>query len=457
MGNTLVAYLHRKDGVGANFHKSLTNLLFHDQGRHVAACSDTPAGPASIDLARNNLMLDFLERDPAVEWLFMVDDDMGFEPDVLDKLHSVADPVERPLVGGLAFAQRDLEDDGLNGYGWRAKPTIFDYADPGDGQGRRLMYRHWYPVNSLIKCDSTGGAFVLIHRSVGIRILEEQGPNWFTRFEDVQGLMSEDHSFFTRCHELGYPLHIHTGARTNHCKSTWLNESTFWEHADPPPATERVDVIVPVLHRPQNVAPFMESLIASTGLATAWFVCDRDDRGEQEAVLAAGGRVLKCDGTFAEKVNYAYGKVAPQAPWLLLVGDDVQFRPGWWDHALFTAWATPGTNVVGTNDLGNARVLRGEHATHMAIRRSYIDEVGSSWDGPGAVCHPYRHWYVDDEIVTAARMRGVFQSALGSVVEHMHPLFGKAVNDDVYALGQSFADEDRATFLARLGEAKAAA
>ena len=69
------------------------------------------------------------------------------------------------------------------------------------------------------------------------------------------------------------------------------------------------------------------------------------------------------------------------------------------------------------------------------------------------VCHQgYRHWFVDDEIVTAAKQRGVWQMALGSVVEHNHPLWGKAEDDEVYQLGQSSAEADRALFRARLVE-----
>jgi len=67
------------------------------------------------------------------------------------------------------------------------------------------------------------------------------------------------------------------------------------------------------------------------------------------------------------------------------------------------------------------------------------------------VCHEgYRHWYVDDEIVTAAKERGVWQAALGSIVEHMHPMFGKAADDDVYTAGQAHAQQDRVTFQRRL-------
>ena len=44
----------------------------------------------------------------------------------------------------------------------------------------------------------------------------------------------------------------------------------------------------------------------------------------------------------------------------------------------------------------------------------------------------------------------MWASALGSVVEHLHPAWGKAASDDVYELGQSFADEDRKTFEKRV-------
>jgi hypothetical protein len=147
-------------------------------------------------------------------------------------------------------------------------------------------------------------------------------------------------------------------------------------------------------------------------------------------------------GTFAEKINHGFNNTSE--PWVFICGDDVTFRPGWLDHALQVA-NVYGAKVVGTNDLGNIRVVRGEHATHMLIERAYVDEVGASWDGPGIVCHEgYGHWYVDDEIVTAARSRGLFQAAAGSIVEHLHPLWGKSKDDETYKLGQSRAKADKA-------------
>lgn len=123
------------------------------------------------------------------------------------------------------------------------------------------------------------------------------------------------------------------------------------------------------------------------------------------------------------KCNHGYRQTSE--PWLFFTGDDVRFYPGWLDQAQHVA-RLESASVVGTNDLGNPRVTRGEHAVHWLVERRYIDEQGASWDGPGNVCHEgYRVWYQDDEVVTAARQRGAWAMALGSWVEHLHPLWGK--------------------------------
>src|SRR4029077_20483144 len=151
-------------------------------------------------------------------------------------------------------------------------------------------------------------------------------------------------------------------------------------------------------------------------------------------------------GTFAEKVNQAYRET--DEPWLFLVGDDVRFQPGWLDQAQHAA--RDGAHVIGTNDLHNPLVLKGEHATHLLIRRNYIDERGASWDGPKVVCHEgYGHWFVDNEIVSVAKQRKVWAFAHHSKVEHLHPLWGGAETDATYELGQSRIVEDKALFEAR--------
>jgi len=87
------------------------------------------------------------------------------------------------------------------------------------------------------------------------------------------------------------------------------------------------------------------------------------------------------------------------------------------------------------------------------IRRAYVDEMGASWDGPKNVCHEgYGHWFVDDEIVTVAKQRGAWAMAFHSKVEHLHPLWGLAEDDDTYRLGQSHVEADKALFRSRRDE-----
>lgn len=200
------------------------------------------------------------------------------------------------------------------------------------------------------------------------------------------------------------------------------------------------------MRRPHHAVPFMRSLTLTTEQATVYAIADDDDTDTADAWRDAGATVITSTGTtFAIKVNDGYR--ATLEPWLFVVGDDVAFHAGWLANALSHA---DGFDVIGTNDLLTGRVVTGQHATHFFVRRSYVDTVGASWDGPGVVTHEgYRHWFVDDELVNAARQRGTFYPALCSIVEHKHPLNGSAPTDEVYRLGESHADQDRALFVQR--------
>lgn len=451
-----VAYLHGVE-VAHSFSDSLDRMLFYDaaNGARIVGGGGLVklrTGTGGIVQGRNQVAERVIESD--AEWLLWLDTDMGFEPDTLERLLEVADKDERPIVGALCFAQKETEQDGYSGFRCQARVTILDWAEmPGD-TGPRMIGRAWYPPNTLVQCGATGSACVLIHRSVFERIEAEHGRTWYDRVRGDDGLpLGEDISFCVRAASLGIPVFVHSGVRTTHLKNVWLGEPDFWLEADAPPAREPTAVIVPVLGRPEHAEPFLASLRASTGLATAYAVVEPGDSAA-EAWRAVGARLVEHDGagsaphTFAEKVNAAYP--VTDEPFVFLVGSDVRFHPGWLDHAQYVASLTS-ASVIGTNDLGNPRVLRGEHATHMLIRRSYIDDVGASWDGPKVVCHEgYSHWYVDDEIVTAARLRNEWAMALASRVEHLHPAWGKANNDTIYELGQANAAKDRALFERRV-------
>lgn len=452
-----VAYVH-DNRQAHSWQRSLMELVGYDLANHGRVlrggwCA-MRYGADGLVAARNKAVQQFLATDDA-QWLWWVDTDMGFAPDTIDRLIDVADPVTRPIVGALCFAWRERVPDGMGGYRCTANPTIFDWTETevttDDGRlAHGFLARSQYPVNTLVRCAGTGSACILVHRSVFERIAEANGSVWYNRVPNREAghLISEDLSFCLRAGALDIPVHVHTAVRTTHFKEFWLGEQDYWMRAEAPPATEQVAVVVPVMRRPYNAEPFMRSLRASTGLATVYAVADLDDRDTVAAWKAAGADVVLTlageePGTFARKVNIGYRE--SQAPWLLLVGDDVRFHPGWLDHA--QAVAADRYHVVGTNDLANPRVTSGQHSTHPMIRRSYVGSTGASWDGPGIVAHEgYRHWFCDDEIVTAAKQRGVWAMALGSLVEHRHPAWGGAEDDEVYRLGQSHAETDRQTF-----------
>lgn len=454
-----VAYVHPNE-ITHSWQQSLLGLLQHDlshQGRVARGgwLAVRCYGSDGIAGARETAVAQFLAEKDA-DWLFWIDTDMGFAPDTVDRLLEVADPVERPIVGALCFAQKQHGPDGLGGWHTSLVPTIYDWTTVESGEAGFLS-RLDYPVNTLLRCAGTGSACVLIHRSVLERMVE-QFKTCYSRVPNPTAggrLLGEDLSFCMRAGAMNVPVFVHTGVRTTHFKPSWLSEQDFWRQVRPEPADEQVAVVVPVMLRPQNAGPFMRSLRASTGLATVFAVADESDVDTVAAWEATGVRVLPVDfgdraGTFAEKVNHAAKHLHEDWRWLFITGDDVQFHPGWLDHVLHTARLCE-ASVVGTNDLGNPRVTAGEHGTHLLISRRYIVEQGASWDGPGVVCHEgYRHWYVDDEIVTVAKQRGTWASSLGSVVEHMHPLFGKGTDDEVYRIGQRRSGRDAALFRDRL-------
>ena len=447
LNNVFVAYLH-PDEIPHSFAKSLVDLRLHDAvgSNHIANWGNVRSSGYGIPEARNEIAAHTLSNEQ-FEWLLFVDGDMGFNPDALDKLMEAADPETRRVVGGLCFAYKDQGWDQLNGIRHQPLPTIYDFAD-GDYRGRTH-----YPVNAVIPSAATGMAMCLIHRSVLQEIADEHGPSWFDRIPKPKtkvgdGPLGEDISFFVRCAGIGvFPL-IHTGVKTSHYKRIYVQEADFWTSFHAPPATVPVDVIIPtVKERVGNLTRLLQSLKATTGLATPIVVVDDQEHADAVADIDPDATTLILGGRFPTKLNYGYAHST--ADWVQFVGDDVTFYPDWLNHQQHVARLYD-AKVVGSNDLANARVLAGEHATHWMVARDYIEESGASWDGPGSFAHEgYKHWFVDDEIVAKAKQAGVFQMALGAVIEHHHPIVG-APSDEVYERNDKHAERDHIHFKNRV-------
>lgn len=194
-----------------------------------------------------------------------------------------------------------------------------------------------------------------------------------------------------------------------------------------------VVVLVPMLGRAHRVPKLLQSLGDTAPDARPLFLLSPGDDDVHAAVAAEGADHLTVDGPYpgdyARKINA--GLRASTEPLLFLGADDLRFHPGWLEAA--TAKLTPGIGVVGTNDLGSPRVMKGDHATHSLVTRDYAEQFGTI-DEPGIILHEgYPHEFVDDELVETAKHRNAWAFAADSHVEHMHPAWSKAPMDRMYA------------------------
>lgn len=219
-----------------------------------------------------------------------------------------------------------------------------------------------------------------------------------------------------------------------------------------------IDILIPVLNRPHRAAPLVENILRSTMTeCRISFILSPWDKVELDAVRGTGSNWMVVDwepgvGDYAKKINYGFDAGNPDYEFMFLGADDLCFCQGWDLHALATAEVT-GAGVIGTDDLGNATVIRGDHSTHSLVRRSYIAEQGGSWDGPGIVYHEgYDHQYVDSELVAVAKQRGQWAFSASSKVEHMHKFWGKSEMDSTYEKALRSSSEDMQLFRRRKAE-----
>ena len=210
----------------------------------------------------------------------------------------------------------------------------------------------------------------------------------------------------------------------------------------------RLAIIVPVLGRAHRVGPLLLSIAqGTTGVPhRVLFVCDASDEATIDAVQAAqAGLAIVADGTcYARKVNQGIAVTTEQH--VFTAADDLAFRPGWYEAAV--ALMRPPVSVVGVNDLASRRGGAGGDPSPVLLRRPLVPPRPGG--GPGGGLHEgYRHNFPDDELVHTARSRGAIAFATDSIVEHLHPHYGKGEDDDTYRIGRASFHDDRQTFRRR--------
>jgi len=174
------------------------------------------SGP-NISRARNLAVEKFMKEQSA-PWLLMLDTDMVFAPDLLDRLIAAADPVHRPIMGGLCFFQDDQGE---------AQATMYELVEKGeDGKPGFVRYTRW-PDDQVFEVAATGAACLLMHRDAldrTFRYKPELAVPWFKETVFYGRLMGEDLTFRMRARAAGVPIFVHTGIQLGHMKSTMLGK-----------------------------------------------------------------------------------------------------------------------------------------------------------------------------------------------------------------------------------------
>lgn len=214
--HAVIGYCHSKD-VAAEFCASLY-AMGQEAKTPIDALLTYRSGP-NISTARNLIVADFLNRQGAPPWLLMVDTDMVFAGDALDRLVAAADPVKRPLLGALCFSQNGAADP---------YPVMYELGKADNGSLAFTRYTTW-PQDTCQRVSATGAAFLLMHRDALKRIEKvsnDPAAPWFR--ESAIGaplsLMGEDMTFCLRAAAADIPVHVHTGVQVGHMKPVMLGK-----------------------------------------------------------------------------------------------------------------------------------------------------------------------------------------------------------------------------------------
>lgn len=229
MTAVVVGFIHRADSISPQFRRCLTMLLVREAAgqRRIVAEIDEESS-ANISSARCRIVRRFLEDPSRPDWLWMVDTDMSFPVDILDRLLEPASAKKRPIVGGLCFGVRPVDGVGMNecmAAPLELFPTIYTLTDDG-----RMQHHFAYPRDAVVQVTSTGAACLLVHRNVVAdpRWIKDGHPlPWFRETVLNGEVCSEDHFFCLRANSFGYPVHLNTAAKTGHVKTFVADEDLF--------------------------------------------------------------------------------------------------------------------------------------------------------------------------------------------------------------------------------------
>ena len=183
-------------------------------------------------------------------------------------------------------------------------------------------------------------------------------------------------------------------------------------------------VLVPSRNRPGSIAELIKSFDETETESDLIVIVD-DDEPQMDEYLAQGCDVLmvqKQGKGMAKPLNFAANLMKDKYRHFAFLGDDHRPRTKNWDVEFINKLDELGTGLVYGNDL-----LQGENlATAVAMTGNIVKELG------GMVPQDMIHLYLDNFWMTLGKDLNALAYMPEVILEHLHPVAGKAEWDDQY-------------------------
>jgi hypothetical protein len=145
------------------------------------------------------------------DWLLWVDSDIVLNQEALKLVWDSANKDNKPVVSGVYFVTTENEKTLMEPY-----PAIFFEGETKHS----LKTIHPLPQDKLIKIDSAGFGFLLMHKSIVPKLRKLYKD--YSLFAEEEGIgdkyISEDIVFFRKLKASGVDFYAHTGATVQHIK-----------------------------------------------------------------------------------------------------------------------------------------------------------------------------------------------------------------------------------------------
>ena len=183
-------------------------------------------------------------------------------------------------------------------------------------------------------------------------------------------------------------------------------------------------ILVPSRNRPENIAELIKSLDETETESDLIVIVDSDEP-QMDAYLQLGCDVMMVEKQgkgMAKPLNFAANHFRDKYRHFAFLGDDHRPRTKHWDVTFINALDELGIGLVYGNDL-----LQGENlATAVAMSGEIVKELG------GMVPQDMIHLYLDNFWMTLGKDLNALRYIPEVVLEHLHPIAGKAEWDEGY-------------------------